>query len=97
MAFILEIKVVPSSGKQRIVRDKNGQIKCFLIAAPEKGKANKELIELLSKMLKIPKKELDILSGETTRIKRIAIQGSWTAQELYKKLGVEEGEQRAVF
>lgn len=97
MAFILEIKVVPSSGKQRIVRDKNGQLKCFLIAAPEKGKANKELIELVSKLLKIPKKELDIISGETTRIKRIAILGSWTQQEIYKKLGVEEGEQHAVF
>ncbi len=97
MALILEIKVVPSSGKQGIIRDKNGQLKCFLIAAPEKGKANKELIDLLSKLLKIPKKELDIISGETARSKRIAIQGSFTRQELYKKLGVEEGEQRAVF
>lgn len=97
MAFILEIKVVPSCRKQRIVRDKNGEVKCFLIAPPEKGKANKELIELLSKLLKIPKKELEIISGETTRIKRVSIQTCLTRQEVYKKLGVEEGEQHALF
>ena len=53
MTIVLDIKVVPSSGKQRIEVDKTGKLKCHLKSPPEKGKANHELIKFLSQKLSL--------------------------------------------
>ena len=42
-------------------------------AAPADGAANDEVIKLLAKALGIPKSRLAIASGQTARLKRIAI------------------------
>jgi len=42
-------------------------------AVPEKGKANKKVIEIISKYLKIPKSRIRILKGETSKEKLIKI------------------------
>jgi len=46
------------------------------------------LIELLSKELKVPKSSISIVSGQTSRVKRVLIEGIDFAY-LQKKLGVE--------
>ncbi|MCX6646575.1 MAG: DUF167 domain-containing protein [bacterium] len=53
----------------------DGALKIAVTAAPEKGKANKAVINLLSKILKIPKNSISIDSGETSPNKKITIQG----------------------
>lgn len=50
-------------------------LKISIRAVPEKGKANKELIEFVAQKLKLPKSSLEIVSGETDRVKRILIRG----------------------
>lgn len=50
----------------------------FVSKAPEKGKANKALIKLLNKTLKIPQKELILFSGEHARKKIFAINKMYT-------------------
>jgi uncharacterized protein len=89
MSSVFDIKVTPSSGRQQWSLDKNGTLKCFLKSPPEKGKANKELIELLSKALSIPKKEIEIIGGLTSRQKRVTIPVTISFEELLKKLGIE--------
>ena len=42
---------------------------------PEAGKANKELVAFLAKSWKLPKSSLSILSGRTSRLKVILIEG----------------------
>lgn len=42
-------------------------------AAPDKGKANAAVIKLLAKALALPKSSLTVASGETSRLKTIAI------------------------
>lgn len=42
-------------------------------APPRKGLANKELIKVLSELLKIPKRNIEILRGETSRDKLLMI------------------------
>ena len=39
MSLVIEIKVFPSSGRQKFVIDKSGKLKCYLKNPPEKGKA----------------------------------------------------------
>jgi uncharacterized protein len=69
-----KIRVVPKSGKHEISGIMaDGTIKIKLKSAPEKSKANQELIELLSDYFEIKYQHIMILSGETARLKLIEI------------------------
>jgi len=92
MPFIFEVKVVPSSGQNKWILDKNGTLKCYLKSAPEKGKANKELIQLISKVLKIPQSDVAIVSGATDRRKKISITLDLTFDQLLEKVGIVRDE-----
>ena len=88
MALFLDIKVVPSSGRQRCCLGASG-LRCYLKSQPEKGKANKELISLFAKKLKTPKESIVIIKGEVSRNKRIRIEAEISELEVYTKLGIE--------
>jgi len=89
MALIVEIKVEPSSGRQKFILDKSGTIKCFLKSAPERGRANDELISILSKFLKVPVQDITIVVGAASRRKRIKINTEITYSDFLKKIGIE--------
>ncbi len=88
MALVLEINVVPLSGRSGFELDKQGNVKCFLKSAPEKGAANKEFIKLLSKKLKIPQNDIEIIAGLTVRKKKIKIHKSLALEQFCDKLGL---------
>jgi len=70
----VRIKVLPKSSQNEIVDImEDGTIKIRIKAAPEKGKANQELIKFLSKKLNIPKNSISIISGKTDQVKLIKI------------------------
>lgn len=74
----LRIKVIPNSSNneiKEIMIDDSGEetIKIKIKAAPEKGKANIELIKFLSKELDIKKPKISIIGGKTDKIKLIKI------------------------
>lgn len=75
---LLRIKATTNSAKSAIAekfldeKDKE-YLKINVTESPENGKANTAIIKLLSKFLKIPKSELQILKGLTSRVKTIAI------------------------
>lgn len=89
MSLIVEIKVTPQSGRQAIVIDKSGILKFFLIAPPEDGKANKEVVQIISQKLNIKKTQIDIISGLTSRKKRIEINAPLSYQQFLQQLGLE--------
>ena len=86
--IILECKVVPSSGRSEIIRDKSGIIKLFVKSAPERGLANHEVITVLAKQLGLAKSAISIISGHSARLKRIAIQSPLSKEQLLEKLGL---------
>ena len=71
----IKIKVEPRSSKSEIVGPHGDGLKVKLISPPVEGKANKELIILLSKDLKIPKKNIKIISGQSSKNKVVKIIG----------------------
>lgn len=89
MAFIIEVKVVPSSGCNRWKLEGEDRLKCYLKSAPERGKANQELIDLFAKALKIPASACTIISGATSRLKRVRIDANISCNELLAALGIE--------
>lgn len=70
----LAIKVIPGSAKtefREMMADDTYKI--AIAAAPEKGKANTELIKFLAKELKVLKSRLVIISGAGERTKLVKI------------------------
>lgn len=70
---IISIKITPKASKSEIVGWENEVLKIRISEVPEKGKANIELIRLLAKEYKLPKSAITIISGETSRLKRVKI------------------------
>ena len=73
--IIFNVKIVPNSSKNGIVFEEEF-IKIKLTAQPIEGKANKALIEFLSKELKIPKTSIEILKGECSKEKKLLVKTS---------------------
>lgn len=68
--IIVNIRISPNAKKNEIIKD--GEItKIKITALPIDGKANKALVEFLSKNFKIPKTSIKILKGETSKDKTI--------------------------
>ena len=83
----IAVKLTPKASRTEVKgweddADGNPVLKCSVTVVPEKGKANKALIALLSKHYRIPKRDITILKGETDRIKLIEIEG---LSSLHKK------------
>jgi uncharacterized protein (TIGR00251 family) len=67
---MVSFKISPNAKKNEIIKDESG-IKIKITAQPVEGKANKALIEFLSKQFKIPKTSIKIVKGETSNDKTI--------------------------
>jgi uncharacterized protein len=75
---IIDIRVIPRSGRSGIAGMRGGALLVRLNAAPVDGAANAELIDILADVLDVPKRALSILSGERSRQKRVQIEGLTT-------------------
>jgi hypothetical protein len=95
VALIIEVKVATQSGKHSICLDKSGSLKCFVKAAPEDGKANKEVIEVISDAIGVTKRSIEIISGLISRKKKLAIQTDLTYEQFLIKIGC--GVQKKMF
>jgi len=51
----------------------NDEISIGILSKPQKGKANKELIEKISKYFDVPKSNVRIVSGEKSRKKLVEV------------------------
>lgn len=71
----LKLKVVPNASNNIIVGWLGESLKVKVVAAPEKGKANKAVIKLLSDALNIDKKNITINTGATSAIKIVSLNG----------------------
>ena len=70
--LIIKIKIVPNSSKNDIILE-TGFIKVKITAQPIENKANKALIEYLSKQFKIPKTNIEIIKGDTSKEKTLML------------------------
>lgn len=87
MALCVEIKVVCQSGRSALIVDKSGILKCFVKAAPEKGKANAEVIKTVSKAVGVAQHCVTIVGGLTSRKKLLKLESDITYEKLLLLLG----------
>lgn len=69
----LHLKIKPNSKADEWIREADSSIKLKIRAQPIEGKANKYLIDLLSKTLGIPKNSIVLAKGETNAFKTFEI------------------------
>ena len=69
--LLLSVLIKPNSRTSKI--EKNDEIIVYVKSAPVKGKANKELIHILSIEWNISKNQISIISGHKSRNKKIKI------------------------
>ncbi|HPI67159.1 MAG TPA: DUF167 domain-containing protein [bacterium] len=71
--MLLNIKVIPKSSLNQVIKQTDGSYKIKITTAPEQGRANKKVIALLAKELKVSKSSLEIVQGLTSRNKLVKI------------------------
>ena len=70
--ILISFKISPNASKNEIIKTEDG-IKIKITAQPVDGKANKALVEFLSKQFKIPKTSIEIVKGHTSKEKTILL------------------------
>ena len=71
----LLVRVQPSAARSQVVRFEDGVLHLRIAAPPVRGKANRELIDFLGRLLDLPRSALSIDRGLSSRRKTLAIAG----------------------
>ena len=69
----LNIKVIPKSSLNKVIRLSETELKVKLTSPPVDGEANKKLIEILSKEYSVAKSKIRIVKGEASKSKIVDI------------------------
>ena len=69
------VRVVPRASRSEIVSEIDGALKVRLASPPVDGAANAELIKLLAKQFRTSRNAVVIVSGLTSKTKRVRISG----------------------
>lgn len=84
------VQVQPRARRSEIAGLHGDTVKVRLQSPPVDGAANDELVALLAESLGVPRREVLILVGATSRLKRVEVRGV-TAQLVQERLGLSDG------
>jgi len=84
---LFTVRIVPNSSKNDIIIEPDF-VKVKVTAQPIENKANKALVEFLSKFFKLPKTGIEIVKGETSKDKTLfmSVNDKNKRQEIISKL-----------
>lgn len=75
----LLILVQPRASRDQLVGVQGGELKLRLAAPPVDGAANAACCAFLAKLCKLPKSHVTLISGESSRHKRVLLAGAEAA------------------
>ena len=84
-AVFFSVRVVPRASKSEIAGEIDGALKVRLCSPPVDGAANAELIKMLAREFGVSRGRVEIVSGQTSKTKRIRITGA-TVDEMKSRL-----------
>jgi uncharacterized protein len=88
---VLPVRAKPGARRNGLGSVRDGQLQVCVTQAAEKGKANRAIIEVLTRELALRRSQVDLLSGETSPRKRFLVRGV-TAAELTQRIAAAIGE-----
>ena len=74
------VRVVPRASRTEIVGEMDGAVKVRVSSPPVDGAANAEIVKLFAKLLGVSRSAVEMVSGQTSKTKRIRINGVEAAQ-----------------
>jgi len=72
---IIQVRARPGAKTNAVLGERNGALMVAVSAAPERGKANEAIVEVLAQALQCKRSFITLMSGETSRDKKFLIQG----------------------
>ncbi len=70
---ILPVRAQPGARRNEVRGIQDGAVKVCVTQAPEKGKANKAIVEVLARWLGLRRSQIELISGETASHKKFLI------------------------
>jgi uncharacterized protein (TIGR00251 family) len=79
-AIVLTVRLTPRAARDSVdgvgtLSDGRAVILARVRAVPDKGAANRALVELLAKTLRVPKSAVEVIAGTTARLKQVRVAG----------------------
>lgn len=84
--LVFKVHVQPRSSRNQIVGLHGDALKVKLTAPPVEGKANQACIEVLAEALGVPKSRLEIVSGQSSRLKHVLLMCSSSHAPRFRQL-----------
>ena len=72
---VLSLRIVPRASRNAIQGEHGDALKIRLCAPPVDGAANAALVEFLADTFNLPRARVQLLSGATSRTKRVLLSG----------------------
>jgi len=72
---VLPVRAQPGARKNAVLGERNGALRVAVSAAPERGKANEAIRDVLADALGYKASQITLLQGETARDKKFLISG----------------------
>ena len=72
---LIDVRVIPRAKRSGLAGQRGDALLVRLQAPPVDGSANTELVEVLSVVLGVTRRDISIVSGERSRQKRVRVSG----------------------
>lgn len=69
----IKIKVITKARQSSVVSNADGSLTVKVHAAPDKGRANREVVALLAETFQVARSQVEIISGLTSKTKLVRI------------------------
>ncbi len=69
----INLRVIPRARQNKITTDADGTIRVHITAAPVDGAANDAVVRTLAEYFHVPKSQIKIVRGETSRNKVVEL------------------------
>jgi uncharacterized protein len=92
-AMRLRLRVSPGAAQPRIVGRHAGAWKVRVVAPPERGRANADVVTLLARTLSLPRSAVTVVSGHGAPDKIVEVAGVGDAREIERRLAAAAGEE----
>lgn len=79
-AVRFEVHAKPRAKKSQVLGERGGAVEIALAAPPVDGAANEELVRFVAKVLGVGKRSVELVRGDASREKLVAVIGLSTAE-----------------
>lgn len=79
-AVRFEVHAKPRAKKSKVIGERGDAVEIALAAPPVDGAANEELVRFVAKVLGVRQRDIELVRGETSREKLLAVTGLSAAE-----------------